>query len=312
MSGLNRPAARRRTSKADLFLNRGHSVDVHAVVLGRLHGLDHHEHGYPVVHALARAEAAHLHEVAVHCHHVAEAHLCLRVVGREPRVDEVVLNLRPLVHLLGRQHVLRFGAEHQHAVDWPAACMNDDPLTGHVPRVPPAERLEPHEAFVVDVLDDEPDLVHMGPDPELLGFAFLGLAVARLTHWMLPMTSTLISQMSFSSWRTISRIASSCPETPWASVSRCRSFVFMNGVLPRTRQPVGGRMSTMRPSPGGRSSPISILTVLTIVPTLTNLPALTPLTILTTTAIRPVPENRDPEPTGQRPAPGGIAPGRVA
>jgi hypothetical protein len=127
-------------------------------------GLEHDEDADAIVHRLAQVVAADLLQRAVHRHVVADAHGLLDLLGRHAEVHVELLGLGSLLVpvLLEVRRLARGlqGAAQRRA----ARGRDDDALGDHVRWVVPAQGLEPDEALIVDVPDQEADLVHVRGD----------------------------------------------------------------------------------------------------------------------------------------------------
>ena len=166
-------------AEADLLLHGADGEDRRPRVplRGPAGRLDDDPHANAVVHAGAGQQVVLERPVAQpQRHRVAHLHL---PGGLGPvqhaDVDPQVLHLRDLLALLRRQQVDRLAGDH--AGDAPAGGMHLDGLPDQRLRVPPADRPDPHEPAVVDVLDQQPDLVAV-PGEHHAGFALAPPVVA--------------------------------------------------------------------------------------------------------------------------------------
>jgi hypothetical protein len=144
------------------------------VIAERLDGFDHDEYGESVVHRFAGDEVAHLLEVAVHRHHVADLDSGLGVVAGHADVDEEVIHRFGAFGFAGAEEVLRLGGHHEEPGDGAVLGVDDDALAGQLPEVEASQGVQAQEPFVFDVLDHEADLVHVGGDHHLRADAAFG------------------------------------------------------------------------------------------------------------------------------------------
>src|SRR5215211_8535062 len=128
------------------------------------HGLDHDEDADAVVHRLAQVVVPDVLQRAVHRYVVADAHRPPDLVCGHAEIHVEILRFGGLLVLVARQ-VRRLAHGLQGAAQRRAVRRRDDySLRDHVRRIMSSQGLEPDEAFVVHVPDQEADLVHVRGD----------------------------------------------------------------------------------------------------------------------------------------------------
>ena len=161
---IDAESARVGAAQTDLFLNRRNGVQPTgelAALARPAQGLDDDPAAGLVVHRGRNGEVvAHGVEAKLDGHGVADAdHLAgLFLVGRAD-VEPQILDLRHLLSFILRKQVDRLSGDD--AEDRPVGGPDGHSLADQHLRIPTADRLHVDEAFVVDVLDDQPDLIAM-------------------------------------------------------------------------------------------------------------------------------------------------------
>src|SRR5690606_8035626 len=114
--------------------------------------------GYAVVERLAVDAGPHGDEIALAGDRVADIDRLFDLFDGSSRVDEVVFDLGWFVFLVRAHQVDGLAAHDAHDL---FAAVDDDALGGERLRIEAPERVEAHEAFVVDMGDDKADLIHV-------------------------------------------------------------------------------------------------------------------------------------------------------
>src|SRR5208283_5073846 len=147
--------------KSDLFLNGKDRVDREGG-LYLLHGLYEHCDTGPVVKRLpGDTVVRELGELPVDRYGRPDLNAEFRdiVLVFCPDIDEHVIGFHAFLALLLVHHVRGFPADDTDPV---ALCpMNDDALVIEGRSIPAAQRNKPEEALVINILDHEPDLIHV-------------------------------------------------------------------------------------------------------------------------------------------------------
>ncbi len=163
--GLDPEGADARADAARLLLRRRDGVHVPGVAApGQLlQAQDDGGDRRPVVHGLAgRVRAVQAQHARAKRDHVADPHVALHLVDRQPHVDEQLVEAHGFLALGGRREVRRHAHHHPGEL---APAVHGDPLPEEHAGVPPADAGHAEEAFL-QPRDDEGDLVHVAGQHE--------------------------------------------------------------------------------------------------------------------------------------------------
>ena len=173
--GLDELSGGGGAAKADFFLHGEDGVEVvGGLAFGFFEfaqGLDEQKDGGAVVEGFDIDGIAELHERTEAGDAVANGDVFFEFFFGEAGVDEIVAELWGFVAFIGLHDVNGLAA---HDADDVSESVDDDALGGEGFGIEATEGMEADEAFVVDVIDDEADLVHVssGHDALFGGAAF--------------------------------------------------------------------------------------------------------------------------------------------